>query len=275
MKTLTKIEAINILKDYQRVVDIHKKQAKITRNLLEQIKHISDRIGDKKYIKDNWGDTFDKVYLFLEQSEIKSKLQPKLPLIIEVKSKEVTRPINDKTVKNIFSTYQKFIVSYNEETEITPENYRRLRHIIDTIMPRQSIIKEQYGALFDQMYDFIESLNVQSEIQIQIIDNNTKQKTTNKLRRSKQNKAKKKKKSKTRGKDVSISKEKTERDLICESIKNKAIKIREQRDFDVFNPEAKVPYMPPYNFGYSKRSAFDSDILNEKIAEGKGYSGSK
>ncbi|MCL1493497.1 MAG: hypothetical protein M1G31_22465 [Pseudanabaena sp. Salubria-1] len=63
--------------------------------------------------------------------------------------------------------------------------------------------------------------------------------------------------------------------MICESIKEQAVRVREQRDFQVFNPEAKTLSMPPYNFESHKKT-YDQDILDEKRAHlglrGKWYS---
>lgn len=286
MNPLTKMEVLSILMSYQKFLKSYKTELKITKANFNQIKYIADKISDKKSIKEYWGDTFDKIYLFLERTEIKVKLEPKKTLNLEIKSKEIIRPLNENAIKNILSTYRKFLNSYNEDLEITNDNFKRLKHISDIIIPRKSIIKEQYGNIFDEVYLFLEKLKLQSEIRFKSIDKiqSTKGKSE-KLRVNKTDKLKAKSKQKTKNKskkskkpDKSLlkskNKPKTERELICESIKEQAIRIREQRDFHVFNPEAKTPAMPPYNFESPKKT-YDQDILDEKRAEGKGYSGSK
>jgi hypothetical protein len=135
-------------------------------------------------------------------------------------------------------------------------------------------------------YLFLEKLKLQSEIRFKSIDKiqslkgESKKFQVNRTNKSKV-KAKQKLKSKSKkGKKLdksllkSKNKPKTERELICESLKEQAIRIREQRDFYIFNPETKTPSMPPYNFESHKKT-YDQDILDEKRAEGKGYSGSK
>ena len=208
-------------------------------------------------------------------------MEPKKILNLEIRSKEITRPLNEKSIENILNTYKKFLDSCNESIGISDENFRRLKHISDIIMPRKSIIQEQHGNIFDEIYLLLENLKLQSEIGFKSTDimKSTKAESK-KLRTNKKSNKKTESKSKRKSKKLDKSllkftnKPKTERELICESIKEQAVRVREQRDFQVFNPEAKTLSMPPYNFESHKKT-YDQDILDEKRAEGKGYSGSK
>ena len=204
-------------------------------------------------------------------------MEPKKILNLEIRSKEITRPLNEKSIENILNTYNKFLNSCNENIGISDENFKRLKHISDIIMPRESIIQEQHGNIFDEIYLLLENLKLQSEIGFKSIDIMKSAKAEpKKLRTNKKIGSKSKRKSKKIDKSLlkSTNKPKTERELICESIKEQAIRVREQRDFQIFNPEVKTPSMPPYNFESHKKT-YDQDILDEKRAEGKGYSGSK
>ena len=126
MNPLTKMEVLSILMSYQKFLKSYKTDKtdlKITKSNFNQIKCIADKINDRKLIKEYWGDTFDKIYLFLERPEIKIIMEPKKILNLEIRSKEITRPLNEKSIENILNTYKKFLDSCNESIGISDENW--------------------------------------------------------------------------------------------------------------------------------------------------------